>query len=122
MDCRSSHWAAGAIVPLPLINGGLRVMVRFHPGCSLAASLVVIGSASLASAAPPDNSIHDLVLRNGTVYDGSGQKPFAGDIAIDSDRITYVGPHRELRGRTEIDIKGQAVAPGFINMLAHPEE
>jgi N-acyl-D-amino-acid deacylase len=97
-------------------------MVRFHPGCSLAASLVVIGSASLASAAPPDNSIHDLVLRNGTVYDGSGQKPFVGDIAIDADRIAYVGPPRELHGRTQIDIKGQAVAPGFINMLAHPEE
>lgn len=97
-------------------------MVRFHPGCSLAASLVVTVSASLASAAAPDNSIHDLVLRNGTVYDGSGQKPFVGDIAIDADRIAYVGPRRELRGRTQIDIKGQAVAPGFINMLAHPEE
>jgi N-acyl-D-amino-acid deacylase len=97
-------------------------MVRVRRVCSLAASLVVIGSGSLARAAAPDNPLHDLVLRNGTVYDGSGQKPFAGDIAIDSDRIAYVGPHRELRGRTEIDIKGQAVAPGFINMLAHPEE
>src|SRR5258708_528057 len=97
-------------------------MGRFHPVCSLAASLVVIGSASPASAAPPDNSIHDLVFRNGTVYDGSGQKPFVGDIAIDADRITYVGPRRELHGRTQIDIKGQAVAPGFINMLAHPED
>jgi N-acyl-D-amino-acid deacylase len=90
--------------------------------CSLAASLVVIGPASVASAAPTDNSVHDLVFRNGTVYDGSGRKPFAGDIAIDADRITYVGPQRELHGRTEIDIQGQAIAPGFINMLAHPEE
>jgi N-acyl-D-amino-acid deacylase len=97
-------------------------MGRLLPVCSLAASLVVIASAPLARAAPPDNSIHDLVFRNGTVYDGSGQKPFAGDIAIDGDRITYVGPRRELHGRTQIDIKGQAVAPGFINMLAHPEE
>jgi len=102
-------------------------MVRFHPVCLLAGSLVVIGCASWARAAAPDVSIHDraihdLVFRNGTVYDGSGHKPFTGDLAIDGDRITYVGPGRGLHGRTEIDIKGQAVAPGFINMLAHPEE
>src|ERR1700716_37498 len=97
-------------------------MVRLRRVCSLAAGLIVTGSVSLASAAPPDNSVHDLVFRNGTVYDGSGQKPFVGDIAIDADRIVYVGPSRELHGRTQIDIKGQAVAPGFINMLAHPEE
>ena len=45
-----------------------------------------------------------------------------GDVAIDADRITYVGPHRESAARTEIDVKGQAIAPGFINMLAHPED
>jgi N-acyl-D-amino-acid deacylase len=82
----------------------------------------VMGSGTLANAAPPDSPVHDLVFRNGTVYDGSGQKPFAGDVAIDADRITYVGPRHDLHGRTEIDIKGQAIAPGFINMLAHPEE
>src|SRR6266702_5390991 len=98
-------------------------MIRLLRVCSLAAGLVVSGAASLACAAPgDDNSVHDLVLRNGTVYDGSGQKPFAGDIAIDADRITYVGAPGDLHGRTEIDMKGQAVAPGFINMLAHPEE
>src|ERR1700738_1105571 len=97
-------------------------MVRSRRVCSLAASLVVMGSGTLANAAPPDSPVHDLVFRNGTVYDGSGQKPFAGDVAVDADRITYVGPHRALHGRTEIDIKGQAIAPGFVNMLAHPEE
>lgn len=68
------------------------------------------------------NSRHDLVLRNGTIYDGSGLKPYIGDVAIDGDRIAYVGVHRELAGRTVIDVKGQAIAPGFINMLAHPED
>src|SRR5712671_2973580 len=98
-------------------------MIRLHRVCSLGVGLLVIGSVSLVSAAPTEgSSVHDLVLRNGTLYDGSGQKPFAGDIAIDADRITYVGPPRELHGRTEVDIKGQAIAPGFINMLAHPEE
>ena len=98
-------------------------MDRLRRVCSLGVGLLVIGSASLVSAAPAaGSSVHDLVFRNGTIYDGSGQKPYMGDIAIDADRITYVGPLRELHGRTEVDIKGQAVAPGFINMLAHPEE
>jgi len=98
-------------------------MDRLRRVCSLGVGLLVIASASLVSAATAaGSSIHDLVFRNGTIYDGSGQKPFTGDIAIDADRITYVGPLRELHGRTEVDIKGQAVAPGFINMLAHPEE
>ncbi len=65
---------------------------------------------------------HDLILRGGTIYDGSGDKPYLGDVAIDGDRISYVGPPRTLEGRTVLDVHGQAVAPGFINMLAHPEE
>jgi hypothetical protein len=66
--------------------------------------------------------MHDLVLRNGAIYDGSGRKPYVGDVAIDGDRISYVGARRDLAGRTDIDVKGQAIAPGFINMLAHPED
>ena len=69
-----------------------------------------------------EGAVHDLVLRNGIIYDGSGAKGYAGDVAIDGDRIAYVGPHRGLKGKTEIDVKGQAITPGFINMLAHPEE
>jgi N-acyl-D-amino-acid deacylase len=60
---------------------------------------------------------HDVVIRGGTIYDGSGGKPFAGDVAIDGDRIAAVGTVAE-RGRTEIDAGGLAVAPGFINMLS----
>jgi N-acyl-D-amino-acid deacylase len=73
-------------------------------------------------AAAEDTAGNDLVLRNGTIYDGSGKSPYRGDVAIKADRITYVGPHRALAARTEVDVKGQAIAPGFINMLAHPEE
>ena len=80
-------------------------------------------SAALASAAQSATlAVHDIVLRNGTIYDGSGGKPFGGDLAIDGDRIAYVGAHSSVAGRTEIDVRGQAIAPGFINMLAHPEE
>src|SRR5271154_1412073 len=100
-----------------------------------AAAVTTSASASATSAAAPvaapapapvavsdDQSTHDLVLRNGAIYDGSGKAPYSGDVAIDADRITYVGPHRNLSARTAIDVKGQAIAPGFINMLAHPEE
>jgi len=56
------------------------------------------------------------------IYDGSGEMPYRGDIAIDGDRITYVGPHIADAGLSDIDVEKLAVAPGFINMLAHPEE
>jgi N-acyl-D-amino-acid deacylase len=63
-----------------------------------------------------------VVIRGGTVYDGSGAAPFQGDVAIQADRIAYVGPHAAKSGRTELNAHGKAVSPGFINMLAHPEE
>ena len=91
-----------------------------------AAWLIELAFASAAPAAGNEtgnkNSQHDLVLRNGTIYDGSGLKPYIGAVAIDGERITYVGAHRELAARMVIDVKGQAIAPGFINMLAHPED
>ncbi len=60
---------------------------------------------------------HDVVIRSGTIYDGSGGAPFAGDVAIDGDRIVATGKISE-RGGIEIDAAGFAVAPGFINMLS----
>ena len=88
---------------------------------SLRAMLAMAVVMSVAQAGLPEK-IHDVILRGGTIYDGSGGKPFAGDVAIDGDRIAYVGPGRALVGRQDIDVRGQAIAPGFINMLAHPEE
>src|SRR6267142_463821 len=87
----------------------------------LGLALAAAPTAVLAAAADT-GGMHDLILRNGTIYDGSGKTPYAGEIAIDADRITYVGPPRKLSARTEIDVKGQAIAPGFINMLAHPDD
>ncbi len=60
---------------------------------------------------------HDVVLHGGTLYDGSGNAPFVGDVAIDGDSISAVG-HVDGRGMREIDASGLAVAPGFINMLS----
>jgi N-acyl-D-amino-acid deacylase len=86
----------------------------------LAVGSLVVGSAvPLLTFGAEQTSVHDLVIHHGTVYDGTGQPGFHGEVAIDGDRITYVGPDRGMHGRTEVDAKGQAIAPGFINMLAH---
>jgi len=70
----------------------------------------------------PAPTAYDLVLRGGAVYDGSGGAPFIGDVAIKGDKIAYVGPHAPGLGAAEVDAAGQALAPGFVNMLAHPED
>jgi N-acyl-D-amino-acid deacylase len=63
------------------------------------------------------HAAHDVVIRGGTVYDGTGGAPYDGDVAISGDRIAAVGAVRE-RGSVEIDARGLAVSPGFINMLS----
>ncbi|MBS0393356.1 MAG: D-aminoacylase [Proteobacteria bacterium] len=87
----------------------------------LAGAVLLLFAAGTASPAAP-HAGHDTVIRNGLIYDGSGKPPFRGDVAIDGDRISYVGPHAPGHGRNEYDAHGRAIAPGFINMLAHPEE
>ncbi|HEY0372156.1 MAG TPA: D-aminoacylase [Thermoanaerobaculia bacterium] len=60
---------------------------------------------------------YDVVLRDGTIYDGSGSTPYTADIAIKNDRIAKIGTVRGT-AKQEIDARGKAVAPGFINMLS----
>src|SRR6266487_3914562 len=64
----------------------------------------------------------DLLLRHGTIYDGSGHAPFVGDVAINQEVIVAVGQLAEAHGRKEIDVTGLAVSPGFINMLSWATE
>jgi N-acyl-D-amino-acid deacylase len=65
---------------------------------------------------------YDVIIRNGTVYDGSGKAPVVADVALKGDRIAAIGKWEGVRGKVEIDATGLAVAPGFINMLSHCEE
>jgi N-acyl-D-amino-acid deacylase len=65
---------------------------------------------------------YDLVIHNGTLYDGSGGEPVVGSVAIQGETIAAVGPSVAGRGRREIDAAGLAVAPGFINMLSWASE
>lgn len=61
---------------------------------------------------------YDLILRDGLIYDGSGQAPFYGDVAIQRDRVAAVGDLGDAQAAREIQLNGLAVAPGFINMLS----
>ena len=83
----------------------------------------IVCLALVASVVPgcakPAN--YDVVIRHGTVYDGTGAAGRAGDVAILDDRIAAMGDLSAERGREEFDATGLAVAPGFINMLSHSE-
>jgi N-acyl-D-amino-acid deacylase len=65
---------------------------------------------------------YDLVIRNGTIYDGDGGGPVHGDVAIGGDMIVANLPPGRARGKIELDATGLAVAPGFINMLSWANE
>lgn len=61
---------------------------------------------------------YDVLIRNGSIADGSGMPGFTGDIGIMSDTIAAIGDLKKAKGRTEIDASGMTVAPGCINMLS----
>jgi N-acyl-D-amino-acid deacylase len=68
-----------------------------------------------------NESPYDMVLRNGSVIDGTGRPAFAADVAIRGDRIESVGHVGEVLAVREIDLKGLAVAPGFIDVHTHDD-
>jgi N-acyl-D-aspartate/D-glutamate deacylase len=65
-----------------------------------------------------NNNLHDVVIRNGKIVDGSGKKPFIGDIAIDDGKISLVGAIKSS-GKKEIDAKGNLVTPGWVDIHTH---
>jgi len=75
-----------------------------------------------AGAAQAQSPQYDVVIRGGTIYDGSGGKPIVGDVALRGDSIVAIGASIGGRGTKEINARGLAVAPGFINMLSWANE
>jgi len=65
---------------------------------------------------------YDTIIRNGMIYDGNGGEPYKADIAINADTIALIGNLTNESAKSEIDVKGMAVAPGFINMLSWSNE
>ena len=61
---------------------------------------------------------HDIVIRGGTVVDGTDAEPFEADVAIDGDQITAIGKVEE-KGKDEISAQGAHVSPGFIDLHTH---
>lgn len=60
----------------------------------------------------------DILIQNGTVYDGSGAPPYQGTVALKGDTIFYIGPPKFFTTKKIINATDKAVAPGFINMLS----
>lgn len=87
-------------------------MFRLH--CSILILLLLLSCSKQRS--------FDTVIRNGTVYDGSGNEPYAADIGIVGDSIVEIGDLSGADARVFIDAQGMAVAPGFINMLSWATE
>ena len=85
-------------------------------------SSVFILTITLLAACNSNKQEYDTIIRNGMIYDGNGGEPFKGDIGIKNDTIAFVGDLSKASAKNEVDAKGHAVAPGFINMMGHSEE
>ena len=89
----------------------------------VAAFLAIVLTMFAQGQSPsPASADLDVIIRNGTVYDGTGAEPAQADVAIRGDRVAGVGDFKTAKARTVIDAKGLAVAPGFINMLSWSTE
>jgi N-acyl-D-amino-acid deacylase len=84
--------------------------------------LISLALAPLAAGSEPPTDKFDVVIKGGTIYDGTGDKPRVIDVAIRGDRIAALGNFSADQAKTIIDAKGLAVAPGFINMLSWSTE
>ena len=81
---------------------------------------VALAGVVATSAAPP--APYSVIIRGGTIYDGSGGTPYVGDVALAGDKIAYVGPRAPGQAARVVDATGKAVSPGFINMLSWATE
>ena len=85
-------------------------------------SFLFIAVISILFGCNSQKQEYDTIIRNGMIYDGNGGQPFKGDIGIRNDTIAFIGDLSNASAKNEVDVKGNAVAPGFINMMGHSEE
>ena len=84
--------------------------------------LILLLFCSVAFIQCSDPIMYDVLIRNGNIIDGSGNTAFVGDLAVNADTIAAIGKLKRDHGKLEINAKGSAVAPGFINMLSWANE
>ncbi len=84
--------------------------------------LLLVGAPLLFTSACSPVPEYDLVIRGGTLYDGTGNPGVVGDLAISGDSIVVLGELAGVRGAEEIDATGMAVTPGFINLMSWATE
>jgi N-acyl-D-amino-acid deacylase len=84
--------------------------------------ILLAGLMLPALAASEQSSEFDVLIKGGTVYDGTGTEGRVADIGIRGDRITAVGTFQDANATRVVDAHGLAVAPGFINMLSWSNE
>jgi len=80
--------------------------------------LVFLFAALTTSCQRTTAPVYDILIAGGEVYDGSGGAPVKMDVAIAGDKIAKIGEVEHSLARRVVDASGQAVAPGFINMLS----
>ena len=86
--------------------------------------VIVAGAGSLLALAGVPSLVrqqgaHDLVIRGGTVFDGTGSAGVEADVAISGGKIAQVGRRLAGRGTEEVDARGLAVSPGFVDLHSH---
>jgi len=79
---------------------------------------LVASAVLMSSCGQQQQADYDVIIHGGTVYDGLGGEPFKADVAINGDRIAFVGDLSDKSGRLHVDARDKAVSPGFINMLS----
>jgi N-acyl-D-amino-acid deacylase len=95
--------------------------MRIHTQKALALMLVLSFVSLALGQRRPSAQSFDIIIKGGTVYDGTGGPPVRADVGIRGDRIAAIGDLSRANAPNIVDAKGLAVAPGFINMLAHSE-
>src|SRR5215470_2946782 len=94
-------------------------VIRFSRVFALTAVLLSLSSG--IAQAPPQTVTFDVLIKGGTVYDGTGGEPRQADVGIRGDRVVAIGNLQNARAGSLVDATRLAVAPGFINMLSHSE-
>jgi N-acyl-D-amino-acid deacylase len=82
--------------------------------------LLLFLTITISSCSSP--TTYDVLIKNGTIADGSGNPTYVGSVGINADTIAAVGELKDAKGNLEIDATGLVVAPGFINMLSWATE